>query len=76
MSYGYSARLIRYNKAAADSPGVRLGAICIAKDVSVASAAKHFGVSRQTIYNWFRGDYPPRNTYLDAIDAYCETLSA
>ena len=35
--------------------GVRLGRICIERDIAVAKVAHDAGVSRQTVYNWFCG---------------------
>lgn len=60
MSYGYSQSLVRANKqASAKSLGVALGRECIRAGVSVARVADTFGVSRMTVYNWFKGDTHP-----------------
>ena len=56
MAIGYSQQLISDNKAADKRKiGVLLGRVCIKHKVSVADVAAYFGVSRQTVYNWFRG---------------------
>ena len=60
MGYGYSMKLFKTNAAADPSLlGVRLGRECIERDISVQAVAEALNVSRQTIYNWFRGDYSP-----------------
>ena len=40
--------------------GVALGRAAIKLGVSVAEVARAMGVSRQTVYNWFIGDYDPK----------------
>ena len=61
MSYGYSARTIAMNKAADHRRlGVALGRAAIELGVSVSAVATSLGVSRQTVYNWFVGDYDPK----------------
>ena len=68
MSYGYSARLIALNKEA-DSKllGVKLGRICIKRNIPVSTIASKLGVSRQTIYNWFMGANNPQVQSVDAV---------
>ena len=61
MSYGYSARTIAMNKAADHRRlGVALGRAAIELEVSVSTVATSLGVSRQTVYNWFVGNYDPK----------------
>ena len=56
MSYGYSLKLIQLNKKADPKRlGIRLGKMCIKRNVPVAEVATKLGVSRQTVYNWFEG---------------------
>ena len=60
MSHGYSQSLVQANKrASARSLGVALGRACIRANISVERVASAFGVSRMTIYNWFKGDGVP-----------------
>lgn len=60
MSHGYSQSLVYANKkASTKSLGVALGRECIRADVSVYRVADAFGVSRMTVYNWFKGDGVP-----------------
>lgn len=77
MSYGYSLRLIDQNKAADDRRlGVRLGRLCIAHDVPVAVVAARFGVTRQTVYNWFRGNGDPGSAIITLVESYISALSS
>lgn len=77
MSYGYSARLIEFNKAAdQESLGVQLGALCIKHNVPVTSVAAKLNVSRQTVYNWFSGVHPPKESIAPRIESLIETISA
>jgi transposase len=64
MSIGYSANTIQLNKKADGSKlGVALGKAAITLGISVADIALNFGVSRQTVYNWFIGTYEPKEQY-------------
>ena len=76
MAIGYSLRLVERNKDAdSDHLGVRLGRMCIKRDIPVAEVAEKFGVSRQTVYNWFGGEASPADGLEDAIRAYLATLT-
>lgn len=62
MSNGYSSRFIKtVNSADTGKLGVQLGNLCIEHDMPVQDVAEHFGVTRATIYNWFKGltNVPP-----------------
>ena len=75
MTYGYSLRLIDRNKAAdPDHLGVRLGRQCINKGVPVSDVAERFGVSRQTVYNWFSGAVSPADSLAADIKAFISSL--
>ena len=68
MSYGYTTRLSTMNKQADGSlSGVKLGRVCIRKEVPVAEVALQLGVSRQTVYNWFTGAHGPSEDLIDAV---------
>jgi transcriptional regulator with XRE-family HTH domain len=76
MSYGYSARTVARNKKASiRSLGVRLGRECIRRDISVNEVAAEFGVSRQTVYNWFCGITVPQDFYTTHIKELLHTLA-
>jgi plasmid maintenance system antidote protein VapI len=54
---GYSQKLVKANKAANQKmEGVKLGKLCIARDINVSNVAKFFGVSRTAVYAWFKGE--------------------
>ncbi len=62
MSNGYSSRFIKtVNMADTGKLGVQLGNLCIEHDMPAQDVAEHFGVTRATIYNWFKGvtNVPP-----------------
>lgn len=62
MSKGYSSRFAKdVNSADTSKIGVQLGNLCIDSDIPAVDVAEHFGVSRATIYNWFKGltNVPP-----------------
>ena len=61
MSQGYSTNLVAENrKGSLRHVGVALGRACIKQGVSVLDVSFHFRVSRQTVYNWFKGVSNPR----------------
>ena len=75
MSYGYSARFIQLNKDANPaSLGVRLGHVCIDKNVSVIDVARELEVTRQTVYNWFSGATSPLPAIAPAVELYLSSL--
>ena len=76
MPHGYSLYIIQANKSASKRlVGVALGRACIAKGIAVADVAERFGVSRQTVYNWFEGKHDPKPNMLRNIEAYIERLT-
>ena len=76
MSQGYSLRLIQLNKEADDSrAGVRLGRVCIKRNIPVSVVARRLHVSRQTVYNWFCGVYAPQNSVAEVVERYLAALS-
>ncbi len=71
MSYGYSQWMVQANKeASARSLGVALGRVCIAHGIGVSTVADEFGVSRMTVYNWFKGNTIPHRALHDKIQRY------
>lgn len=72
---GYSLSLLGRNKKAdVRLIGVKLGRVCIAKNIPVAKIAYEAGVTRQTVYNWFSGVSSPtvlhQPTVQKLIDRY------
>jgi DNA-binding phage protein len=65
---GYTLYMQQVNKSADTKRlGVKLGRHCIKNSLSVAALAKEFGVSRQTIYNWFSGKTEPTKQHIPRI---------
>ena len=65
---GYSINLLHANQAA-DSKliGVKLGRWAIGRQMPVDVLAKHFKVSRMTIYSWFTGRSKPHPSKAELI---------
>ena len=77
MSYGYSRSLVYANKTASiKSLGVALGRVCIRANIGVSSIAEEFGVSRMTVYNWFKGGSVPYPKYAEQINDYIHSTKA
>ena len=77
MPYGYSQSLVYANRQASiKSLGVALGRVCIRANVSVSEVAGFFGVTRMTIYNWFKGSSVPYHSYDEAISDYINHTQA
>ena len=56
MAKGYSSDFVNeVNSADTEKLGVRLGHICIKRNIPVVDVAEFFGVSRTAVYAWFRG---------------------
>lgn len=56
MSKGYTTKFIQaVNGADQTKIGVRLGKICIENDIPVVDVANFLGVTRMTVYHWFKG---------------------
>lgn len=76
MSFGYTLSLVEANKSAnARNIGVALGRACIRAGVSVNQVADTFGVSRMTVYNWFKGVSTPTPKLRADIQAYISAIS-
>lgn len=75
MGYGYSQGLVQANKeASARSLGVALGRFCIRNRISVLQISGHFGVSRMTVYNWFKGNTNPQKELTEPIQRYMKSF--
>lgn len=76
MSQGYSLRLRDLNRRAPSNLlGVRLGRVCIKHDIPAALVADRMKVTRQTVYNWFRGVSNPSPSLVTLIEQYISSLS-
>ncbi len=75
--YGYTLALLNNNKRADNKHlGVRLGRVCINKNIPVTKVAYDAGVTRQTVYNWFCGVNHPTGsseaTVLELLKRYAK----
>jgi transcriptional regulator with XRE-family HTH domain len=75
MSIGYTRYLIEANREAPVTLGVQLGRWAIRNNVPVSQVAKRFGVSRQTVYNWFIGKHEPSESLAKPIRYYIRKKS-
>lgn len=74
---GYSSRFIKLIEGAdGGEVGVRLAKICIAKDIPVMDVAEFFGVTRMTIYNWFKGRTKIPSAHAEKAEKLVIKLSA
>lgn len=55
--------------------GVKLGRLCVAKDIPVADVAEYLGLSRTTIYKWFIGKQVVSHKYIDKVETLIIKLS-
>jgi len=70
---GYTLSTVQKNKAASGRlVGVKIGRMCIKKNISVKKIAEIAGVSAVTVYAWFAGEYSPRADTASTIFAYIE----
>ena len=75
MMYGYSSRIVTINKKAnGHLLGVQLGRECMRCNIPVTQVARELKASRQTIYNWFCGEYDPCEGKAPAVAAYIARL--
>ena len=62
---GYSSALVRIvNQADPNLVVTKFAKYCIAKDIPATEIAENFGVSRATVYFWFKGTYAPRERHV------------
>lgn len=76
VTQGYSLRLRDLNlKASKKLLGVRLGRACIKHDIPAMVVAEQMGVSRQTVYNWFRGVSNPGPNLTARVEQFIAALN-
>jgi len=65
---GYSYALVKSIQAAdPDKIGVQLADFCLHHDIPVATVARAFEVTRQTVYSWFTGKFQPKAPHVAQI---------
>jgi hypothetical protein len=76
MSKGYASEFINEVRTADPAMvGVRLGLVCISKDIPVTDVSKFFNVSRVTVYAWFRGKTNVPDKHREKIKKLVDKLS-
>lgn len=73
----YTQKVTRRN-AEADSTllGVRLGRLCIEREVSVHDVAAVLDVSRMVVYRWFAGRNDVSKHLRNRVESYYNSLAA
>jgi transposase len=68
---GYAQLIVQANKDADGKRlGVKLGRYCIVRNIPVRDVMDMFGVSKQTVYNWFIGATEVSKAYRAEIEEY------
>jgi pyrroloquinoline quinone (PQQ) biosynthesis protein C len=55
--------------------GVKLGRICVERDIPVTDVSEFFGVSRVTVYAWFRGKAVVSGKHADKMQKLIAKLA-
>jgi predicted transcriptional regulator len=73
---GYSVLLLRdIREANPHMLGVRLAKLCVGKSIPVSDVAAFFGVSRVTVYAWFRGQVEVSEKHAGKMHELLDKLS-
>ena len=75
MTVGYS--VITANEIRNANPnllGVQLGKVCLKNDIPVKDVAEFFGVTRMTVYNWFKGRVVVSGKHVERMNKLIEKL--
>jgi hypothetical protein len=76
MAKGYSTLTVQeVNEANANLLGVKLGRICVERDIPVTDVSDFFGVSRVTVYSWFRGKTVVSGKHADKMQKLIAKLA-
>ncbi len=76
MAKGYSVLTIQEIKEANPNLlGVKLGKICVERDIPVKDVAEYFGVSRVAVYAWFRGKMVVSGKHAEKVQTLIAKLS-
>lgn len=61
---GYSYRVVKaLQNGDGTQPIIQLGRLCVEKDIPVRELAQQFGISKQSVYQWFVGRFQPSSRY-------------
>jgi len=68
---GFSYKTIQLNREADPRHlGVRLGRVCLERNISAIDCATSLGVSKYTIYKWWSGAWKPNTKHENSIEKY------
>ena len=71
----YSIKILKANNDADNSLlGVRLGNLCINKDIPVHTIATSLGVSKSVVYRWFIGKHDISKHLRDKVEKYYDAI--
>lgn len=73
---GYSTLLLRDIRCANPHMlGVQLAKLCVDKNIPVSDVAEFFGVSRVSVYAWFRGQVEVSDKHAAKVQELLDKLS-
>jgi predicted transcriptional regulator len=76
MAKGYSVLTIQeIEESNPNLLGVKLGKICVQRDIPVKDVAEYFGVSRVTVYAWFRGKMVVSGKHVEKVQTLITKLA-
>jgi hypothetical protein len=76
MTKGYSTLTVQEVKEANQNLlGVKLGRICVERNIPVTDVSDFFGVSRVTVYSWFRGKTVVSGKHADKMQKLIAKLA-
>ena len=76
MAKGYSSLTIQeIQQANPTLLGVKLAKICVDRNIPVSDVAEFFGVSRVTVYSWFRGKAVVSGKHADKMQKLIAKLA-
>lgn len=76
MAKGYSTLTVQEFKEADQTLlGVKLGMLCIDRDIPVSNVSEFFHVSRVTVYSWFRGKTVVSSKHADKMQKLIDKLT-
>ena len=76
MSKGYTSKFIEdVQNADPNKLGVQLAKVCISNDIPVNDVSQFLGVTRMTVYLWFKGAMNVSNKHKEKLQKLVQKLS-
>jgi transcriptional regulator with XRE-family HTH domain len=77
MSRGYTGKFTRIvNDADQTKIGVQLAKICIQNNIPATDVAEFMGVTKMTVYHWFKGKTNVLGPYKEKVEKLIQKLSS